>query len=108
MKPGRGQAPAGRGKAHGEKSRRDEKERKPPGPGRTAARSSEREPAGGKDFGVPADLHVPVLLQEVLSFLEPADGQRYLDATLGLGGHSEAMLQKVAQAGAAPPAPPCS
>ena len=101
MKPGRGQAPAGRGKAHGEKSRRDEKERKPPGPGRTAARSSEREPAGGKDFGVPADLHVPVLLREVLSFLEPAAGQRYLDATLGLGGHSEAMLRRAAEAGAA-------
>lgn len=48
----------------------------------------------------PAGLHVPVLVQEVLALLEPSPGQRYLDATLGLGGHAEAMLQKAADAGA--------
>lgn len=36
--------------------------------------------------------HVPVLLQEVLDWLRPAAGRVYVDATLGLGGHSRAML----------------
>lgn len=49
---------------------------------------------------VPAALHTSVLLEELLSFLEPVSGQRYLDATLGMGGHSEAMLQKAEAAGA--------
>jgi len=44
-------------------------------------------------------LHTPVLLQEVLSFFEPRPGWRCLDATLGLGGHSEALLGKARQAG---------
>jgi 16S rRNA (cytosine1402-N4)-methyltransferase len=48
-----------------------------------------------------AALHSPVLLQEVLSFYQPQSGQRLLDATLGLGGHSEALLSKARQAGAA-------
>ncbi len=69
--------------------------------GGNECRFQEQGGSGGAAPGSPAALHAPVLLQEVLSFLEPADGQRYLDATLGLGGHSEAMLRKAAQAGAA-------
>ncbi|HUQ00265.1 MAG TPA: 16S rRNA (cytosine(1402)-N(4))-methyltransferase RsmH [Aeromicrobium sp.] len=41
--------------------------------------------------------HVPVLLDRVLELLEPAAaGKRpvFVDATLGLGGHSEAMLER--------------
>jgi 16S rRNA (cytosine1402-N4)-methyltransferase len=41
--------------------------------------------------------HVPVLLNRVLDLLAPAlDGERpvVVDATLGLGGHTEAMLQR--------------
>jgi len=49
--------------------------------------------------GTPEALHTPVLLQEVLSFFSPRPGWRCLDATLGLGGHSEAMLRKARQAG---------
>lgn len=36
--------------------------------------------------------HVPVLLREILSFA-PASPNRILDATLGLGGHSHALLE---------------
>ncbi|MCL4508173.1 MAG: 16S rRNA (cytosine(1402)-N(4))-methyltransferase RsmH [Chloroflexi bacterium] len=36
--------------------------------------------------------HVPVLLDEVVQFLRPYSGGRYVDCTLGGGGHSEALL----------------
>ncbi len=37
--------------------------------------------------------HVPVLLHEVMRALNPRNGGRYVDLTLGAGGHSEAILQ---------------
>lgn len=36
--------------------------------------------------------HQPVLLDESLQFLRPQNGGLFVDATLGLGGHSEAIL----------------
>lgn len=36
--------------------------------------------------------HVPVLVREAIGFLRPAPGGRYIDGTLGGGGHSEAIL----------------
>jgi 16S rRNA (cytosine1402-N4)-methyltransferase len=38
-------------------------------------------------------LHKPVLLTEVVTFLSPAPGKRYLDATLGYAGHSLGLLK---------------
>src|SRR4051794_33182126 len=41
------------------------------------------------------DVHVPVLLERCLELLAPAlsrPGALYVDATLGLGGHAEAVL----------------
>jgi 16S rRNA (cytosine1402-N4)-methyltransferase len=43
--------------------------------------------------------HIPVLLDEVLKGLNLHPGQRYIDGTLGAGGHAEAILQAVAPDG---------
>src|ERR1051325_6038026 len=44
-------------------------------------------------------LHTPVLLEEVIYFLEPRSGGYFIDATLGAGGHSRAILEKTAPEG---------
>ncbi len=38
-------------------------------------------------------LHQPVMVAEVLQYLEPARGGWFLDCTLGLGGHTRALLE---------------
>jgi 16S rRNA (cytosine1402-N4)-methyltransferase len=43
--------------------------------------------------------HRPVLLSEVLDFLRPKPGGIYVDATLGGGSHTEALLQASAPSG---------
>jgi len=39
--------------------------------------------------------HIPVLLDPILKILNPQPGQTIVDCTLGLGGHSAALLQRV-------------
>ncbi len=36
--------------------------------------------------------HSPVMLEEAVSYLNPQSGQTYVDATVGTGGHSDAIL----------------
>ena len=38
--------------------------------------------------------HIPVLPKEVLEYLDPQEGQTYLDATAGYGGHAAAIVAK--------------
>ena len=46
-----------------------------------------------------ADIHCSVLPTETLEFLNPESSGIYVDGTLGLGGHSEAILKKSAPDG---------
>ena len=46
-----------------------------------------------------AQKHIPVLFREVLSFVDLQENDRYLDGTLGLGGHSEGILSLAEQKG---------
>jgi len=43
--------------------------------------------------------HVTVLFQEVIAFLAPQPGGRYIDATLGAGGHAAGILEASAPTG---------
>lgn len=43
--------------------------------------------------------HLPVLLREVIDLLSPVEGGIYIDATVGLGGHSEEILKMIGQDG---------
>ncbi len=47
----------------------------------------------------PAEVHRPVMLQEVLEYLQPRPGQIVVDATAGAGGHAEALAQAVGPEG---------
>lgn len=40
-------------------------------------------------------LHLPVLVREVIDLLLPHEGGIYIDATVGLGGHSEEILKMI-------------
>lgn len=55
---------------------------------RPGERPSERRP-------IVTDDHQPVMVEEVLHFLAPAPHRTYVDATLGAGGHAEAVLRHV-------------
>lgn len=48
---------------------------------------------------VSAASHTPVMLDEVLAWLRPQTSGVYIDATVGLGGHAEAILKRSAPEG---------
>lgn len=43
--------------------------------------------------GTPAGMHIPIMVKEILDFLQIQPGQQGLDATLGYGGHTGEMLK---------------
>lgn len=43
--------------------------------------------------GTPVGMHISILVEEILEFLQIKPGQKGLDATLGYGGHTQAMLK---------------
>ncbi|MFH1138926.1 MAG: 16S rRNA (cytosine(1402)-N(4))-methyltransferase RsmH [Pseudomonadota bacterium] len=45
-------------------------------------------------------IHVPVMLEEVMTALAPAKGGRFVDCTIGGGGHAERLLRLVGPEGA--------
>src|SRR3954469_13880521 len=52
--------------------------------------------ASGK---TPAGMHRPIMVQEILEVLSPRPGDFAVDATLGYGGHTAALLQRVLPGG---------
>lgn len=48
--------------------------------------------------GLDAESHRPVMLQETMRYLAPERGGLYIDATLGLGGHSALILAATTEA----------
>jgi 16S rRNA (cytosine1402-N4)-methyltransferase len=46
-----------------------------------------------------ANAHIPVLFHEVLALLQPKANGRYIDGTLGAGGHTAGLLQQSAPSG---------
>jgi len=44
-------------------------------------------------------MHTPVLLKEVIEYLNPQSNENFIDATIGEGGHTKAILEKNEPAG---------
>ena len=53
----------------------------------------------------PAGTHIPIMVREILDFLQIQPGQVGYDATLGYGGHSRKMLERLQGQGHLSPAP---
>ncbi|PIP18394.1 MAG: 16S rRNA (cytosine(1402)-N(4))-methyltransferase, partial [Parcubacteria group bacterium CG23_combo_of_CG06-09_8_20_14_all_35_6] len=39
-------------------------------------------------------MHIPVLLQETINYLDPKENENFIDATLGQAGHSQEILKR--------------
>lgn len=48
-----------------------------------------------------ADIHIPVLAEEVIAHLNPQAGEHYLDLTAGYGGHARRVLDRLGDSGRA-------
>ncbi|MAF20165.1 MAG: 16S rRNA (cytosine(1402)-N(4))-methyltransferase [Parcubacteria group bacterium] len=44
-------------------------------------------------------MHQPVLIKEVLEYLNPQPGENFIDCTFGFGGHSQAILKRISPQG---------
>jgi len=44
-------------------------------------------------------MHIPVLLNELIDYLDPKPGAKIIDGTFGLGGHSRAIVEKIMPGG---------
>src|SRR5512144_487820 len=62
-------------------------------PSCSASRSRMRTPVRSPNSGSEVAFHEPVLLAEVLAALEPERGGVFVDCTVGLGGHTRALLE---------------
>ncbi|EHB06175.1 Putative S-adenosyl-L-methionine-dependent methyltransferase METT5D1 [Heterocephalus glaber] len=60
--------------------------------GQTGAQESHTSP--NRDSDTVAELHIPVMVNEVVRCLAPQKGQVFLDMTFGSGGHTKALLQE--------------
>ncbi len=47
----------------------------------------------------PAGMHISIMVQEILDFLQIKPGQKGLDCTLGYGGHTRKMMEQLAGSG---------
>src|SRR3989338_7701569 len=45
------------------------------------------------------ELHRPVLLHEVLEYLNPQEGGVFIDATINGGGHAKAIVERIGKTG---------
>ncbi len=53
----------------------------------------------GRRIAVERGVHIPVLLDEVIAWLDPCPGRVYVDGTVGGGGHAEAILRRLGDDG---------
>ena len=47
----------------------------------------------------PAGTHIPIMVDEILRFLQIKEGEKGIDCTLGYGGHTTKMLEKLDHTG---------